>query len=159
MKLATMTLATMKLATLAAAGTALLSACNSATDENPAATASIAGTSWTVAMLEGQAPATGRGGAPTMAFDTEGRVSGSTGCNSFSGGYVLGPEGALRLGGEGAGLATTRMACSPELNGQEATMLRVLGVVASHVIDAKGRLVLMSATGETLLEATPQDAA
>jgi putative lipoprotein len=121
------------------------------------AAVSLAGSSWTVTAIDGQTPVTGRD-APSLAFDGAGRVSGATGCNRFSGGFTTGEGGALTIGGDGAALASTRMACAPELNEQESRMLAALGAVAGFSIQAD-RLSFTDAAGEIVMEAVPASSA
>lgn len=143
-------------AALGALGAAALAlaACSQPEDGATAAAGpSLAGTSWTVTAIDGAPPIAGRD-APSIAFDGEGRVSGATGCNRFSGGFAVGDGGTLTLGGDGAALATTRMACTDELNAQETKMLAVLEAVAGYAVEAD-RLVLSNASGTSLIEAAP----
>jgi heat shock protein HslJ len=86
---------------------------------------SLAGTSWSVVNINnGRQAVVGLvpGSTITMAFDSEGRVSGSTGCNQYSGSY--GGEGdALRL----SQVATTLRACAdPAIDEQEQAFLRAV---------------------------------
>lgn len=84
----------------------------------------LAGTRWTLAQLNGQAPVPGLGDAtPTLEFAAgEPRASGNGGCNQFSGSYTQ--DGAsLRFGP----LVSTRRACADEAaNRQETAYLRAL---------------------------------
>lgn len=84
----------------------------------------LAGTRWTLAQLNGQAPVPGLGDAtPTLEFAAgEPRASGNGGCNQFSGPYTQ--NGAsLRFGP----LVSTRRACADEAaNRQETAYLRAL---------------------------------
>jgi heat shock protein HslJ len=91
---------------------------------------SLAGTSWDVMNLNnGRQAVVGivSGATLTMAFDNDGGVSGSTGCNRFTATYRA--EGdTLRL----SSVATTRMACpDPALAEQEQAFLRALESVAT----------------------------
>ena len=68
----------------------------------------------------------------TIRFDSHERVSGSTGCNSYSASYHL--EGnALRFGAA----AATRRACAPALMDQEQRFTRVLQLTASYRRDGE----------------------
>ncbi|MCK8515650.1 META domain-containing protein [Methylonatrum kenyense] len=80
-------------------------------------------------------------------FDDEGRVSGRAACNSFHGPFEITGE-SLRIGS----LATTMMACEPELMRLESRILRELEQVTRFGIDDGGRLRLYSAGGR-LIEA------
>jgi heat shock protein HslJ len=131
-----------------------LTACAPVTEES----VSLAGTSWTVTALEGQAPLDGRGGAPTLVFNAEGGVAGSTGCNRYSGGAEEGADWSLAIGGEEGALVTTKMACTPLLMAQETRMTAALVRVARYEIAADGRLRLTDDAGAAVLEATPAEA-
>jgi heat shock protein HslJ len=105
----------------------------------------LVGTSWTVERIEelvaDRAPATVR-------FD-EGRVSGRTGCNQYSG-YLQAAGGALRV----SEVRSTRMACPPPVMQQETRFLAALGAVrtARHEGD---RLMLLDETGHVRLVLAP----
>lgn len=93
--------------------------------------AELAGTAWQVtAYNNGQQAVVGvkTGSTITMAFTPQGRVSGSGGCNNYSGSYTA-STGQLTI----ASVATTRRACAdPEgVMAQEAAFLRALETVAS----------------------------
>ena len=100
------------------------------------ATIDLPGTSWALVELDGAEPVADA--APTLAFAEDGTVSGSTGCNTFTGSVTI--EGtALEFGP----LATTRMACAdPAVNEQEQAFLLAIEGVNSYTIDEDGRLVL-----------------
>ncbi len=69
------------------------------------APSSLAGAAWVVASVSGQTPIPG--GEPTVAF-TQTTVSGSAGCNQYSGRYQYDPStGRLAIGD----VAMTAMAC------------------------------------------------
>ncbi|NVK44699.1 MAG: META domain-containing protein [Rhodobacteraceae bacterium] len=82
----------------------------------------------------------------TLVFDGE-RVSGSTGCNRFTGGVELTGEGLSF-----APLAVTRMMCPEALMQQEAHVLEALSKVDRFDIDESGALVLFG-QGEALITA------
>jgi len=91
---------------------------------------SLAGTSWSVVNINnGRQAVVGMvsGSTVTMAFDTAGRVSGTTGCNQYTAAYRA--EGdTLRL----SSVAATRMACAdPAVDEQEQAFLRALKSVAT----------------------------
>ena len=65
--------------------------------------ASLAGTVWRAVSVAGAAPVAGR--EPTITFEAD-RVSGTTGCNQYFGGYTLG-GGAVAF----AAVGMTLMAC------------------------------------------------
>ena len=82
------------------------------------------------------------GSTVTMAFDTAGRVSGTTGCNRYTAAYLA--EGnALRI----SSVAATRMACAdPAVDEQEQAFLRALESVATLGFEGD-RLVLRDKDG------------
>jgi putative lipoprotein len=84
---------------------------------------------------------------PTVRFDPSGTVSGTTGCNRYTGQYTLdGEELAL------SPLASTRMMCSEELMEQEMAFLGTLPwVAAASVLD--GELVLTDLDGSPVVVA------
>lgn len=86
-----------------------------------------------------------------LLFHKEGRVTGSTGCNHFSGAFKLTGESSLQFGG----FATTRMACFPKLQKQEDRLLKTLEKVQSYFWDQEGWLYLKDAKGEVLLKLSP----
>ena len=71
------------------------------------------------------------------------RVSGSTGCNRYSGSYTITDDGALSI----SDVVSTMMACLPEADAVERAMLTALdrtvraqlGVDRLSLIDADGR--------------------
>jgi heat shock protein HslJ len=103
------------------------------------ATTNLPGTSWLLVDLDGAEPVGET--RPHLTFDAEGGVSGSTGCNTFSGEVAIaGPS--LTIGS----LATTDMAClDPEVAAQEVAFLAALEAVTGYTIDDEGRLVLQGA--------------
>lgn len=74
------------------------------------AAASAIVATWTLLGAEGDE-------GPALTFDADGRVSGSTGCNSFSGAYTARGD-ALSF----SPLATTRRACTNEILGRQETV-------------------------------------
>ena len=103
---------------------ALLTACASVTPAAPATGPALDGTSWTVSQLNGKA--TVEGHPPTMRF-ADGRVGGTTGCNTFSTGYTQ--DGARLTFGKD--VAMTAMACTAEaVTAQEQAVTTALGTVA-----------------------------
>ncbi|MXO60303.1 META domain-containing protein [Altererythrobacter salegens] len=84
----------------------------------------------------------------TVMFGSDGTVSGSTGCNTFTGKYTV--DGATLSIGP---LAMTRRACIPALGEQETRFVKVLQDVSSWFIDRGGRLVLRTGDGRSLTAA------
>jgi heat shock protein HslJ len=89
----------------------------------------IAGTRWELAAIEGVTPI--EGSRIWIAFKPdETWVSGSSGCNRFTGSYIRRGEDGIRIGP----LSSTRMFCNqPEgVMQQEARFLHLLGEAASY---------------------------
>ena len=82
----------------------------------------------------------------TFNFGADGRVSGSTGCNNFNGGYTQDGAG-LKIGA----LATTRRGCVPALMNQEMAFLKIMQDVTGWSADEHGRVSLITADGRRLL--------
>ncbi|WP_338466802.1 YbaY family lipoprotein [Novosphingobium sp. ZN18A2] len=82
----------------------------------------------------------------TILFGTDGRVSGSTGCNTFSASYTANGN-ALSIGP----VATTRRACLPALDKQQARFLEAMQSLSQWSLDPQGRLVLRGANGHVIV--------
>lgn len=105
---------------------------------------SLAG-AWTVVSISGQ-PVVADSGA-LIEFSGE-HVSGSSGCNRFSGGYTL---SGTRL--EIGQAVSTRMACPEPLMDQEQRFFAALTTVASARLNS-GSLELVDADGNTVFVAS-----
>ena len=99
----------------------------------------LAGSEW------GFAGETGRT-ARFVQFRADGVVGGSSGCNRFTGAYSH-KDGELTLGP----LASTRMACPPEVMEREQQFLSMLGNVRYAEADDL-KLTLKDGNGEVLAE-------
>jgi heat shock protein HslJ len=100
------------------------------------ATIDLPGTSWVLAELDGTAPVGET--PPTLAFDDQGGVTGTGGCNTYNGEVTI--DGSdLTF----SPLATTQMFCAEEgVADQEQAFLTALQDVTSYTVDDEGRLVL-----------------
>jgi heat shock protein HslJ len=111
---------------------------------DPQSTA-LAGTSWrATAVNNGRGAVQGllSGSTITLAFDDQGRISGSAGCNRYMGRYTV-SDGVLKL----SPAASTRMACPDDrLAAQEDAYLKALATVSTLRMEAD-RLELRTATG------------
>lgn len=97
----------------------------------------LTGLDRSVTQVAGQPVPTG---VPTaLSFSPDGRVTGQSGCNRFSGTYSLTGEG-LTLGP----LMTTRMACAEPAASVESAILAALQSVSRFDLDDAGALVLMA---------------
>lgn len=99
------------------------------------------GTAWVLAELPGQALV--NPGNVTLRF-ADGRTSGSDGCNRFTGGFVADAK-SLQF----TQLASTQMACTPELMTQAAAVQGALGAARSYRADG-ARLELLAADGSAV---------
>lgn len=72
-----------------------------------------------------------------LTFASDGKLSGSTGCNRFSGTYRV--NGSHMTIGT---LATTRMACAEALMNQEAAFVEAVSSISQFTFDATGALLL-----------------
>jgi heat shock protein HslJ len=106
------------------------------------ATIDLPGTSWVLVELDGAAPVGET--APTIAFDDQGGVSGTGGCNSYNGEVTI--DGSdLTF----SPLATTQMFCGEDgVSDQEQAFLTAVQEATSYTVDNEGRLVLQD--GATL---------
>jgi putative lipoprotein len=114
----------------------------------PTPVADLSGSSWTVVAV-GDAPLA-VAEPPRVEFAAEGRIGGSTGCNTMTGSYAV--DGASLSFGP---LATTRRACEQQLMDLEAAVLEAFAGVAGWEIDGDGRLHLGGPTELVLEPAAP----
>lgn len=100
------------------------------------AASAIVGPTWTLTQLGADRPTAS---PATITFGADGRVNGSTGCNSFFGAYTLSPTGALALSQVGS----TRMACAGPDMAQETRVLDAINRADRAAVQG-GRLMLMA---------------
>lgn len=106
--------------------------------------ATLDGTAWVLVSLDG-APVVD-GSEVTLQFGADNRVSGSGGCNSFGGPYLVDGD-SIAFGM----LASTLMACMDEdLMQQEAAFFQALNAVSSYAIEGN-TLTLTTDDGATLI--------
>lgn len=98
---------------------------------------------WRVESIDGQ-PASAKAEV-TIDIGTDGRATGSGGCNRFSGTVKV--DGAAITFGPAA---STRMMCEPEISTQEAKFFQTLEKVKGWAWDGPA-LTLSDAAGKTLL--------
>lgn len=112
---------------------ALVTACDAFTDDN--ANGGIGGTSWTVVRING-AP-TQPDARPTMDFAFDGSLSGSGGCNQYTGSFRT-DEDRITV----RDLASTMMACDAGLMAQEQALSAALGGATTWYLTEQGDLEL-----------------
>lgn len=100
----------------------------------PAAGLELAGSEWVLETLAGEPRAAGL--RSTVAFDSDGRITGDAACNRYFGSYAVDGD-AIAVGHLGA----TQMACPPEVMVEEDRFLDALGR-ANHASLREGLLVL-----------------
>ena len=107
----------------------------------------LVGTTWTLSSISSGDVVTSviSGTEITAVFSTDNTVSGSAGCNGFSGRYSQAGD-SLSL----SPLATTRMACKKYVMAQERVFLNAMSGVRSYAIDGT-QLTVFDASGATLL--------
>jgi heat shock protein HslJ len=117
----------------------------------PAAAPRLEGVAWEVAGFNNGRQAVASpilGSSITLKFE-DGTVSGSAGCNRFTGGYEASDE-SLSI----KPLATTRMACDAKLMEQEQRFLAALQSATTWSV-VRGMLDVHRADGERVLMANP----
>jgi heat shock protein HslJ len=118
-----------------------LAACSAASPivTRSAVPATLAGTAWTAVLVAGQP--TVSGSEPTVTFTTD-HVSGSTGCNSYSGPYHY-SAGTIAFGD----LATTLIGCFGAVSDVEQRFTKALDGATTVSMDPNGRLVIDGSGG------------
>ncbi|MBP6515067.1 MAG: META domain-containing protein [Steroidobacteraceae bacterium] len=104
--------------------------------------AALDGTGWILATLNGQPPVAGQ--KPTARFEA-GSLSGTDGCNRFSGPYTA-TDTSLTVD---SNLAATQMACAEPVMQQSATFTSALRETRRYVRE-RHRLSLLAADGREL---------
>jgi len=125
----------------------LLGACSTMAPTDKAT--SLDGTNWVLSTLPGKALVAGS--FVTLRFE-DGRVSGTDGCNRYSGAYTA-SGGQLQFDER---MATTMMACTDPLMEQANAFMAALAQVRSYRI-AAGQLILLSADDALLANLKRQD--
>jgi len=138
---------------LLVAGALSAVACSPLPDDNT--NGGLVNTSWTVVSIAG-AP-TLADARPTLTFAPDGTVSGSAGCNRYSGPFRT-DGGAIAIGE----VASTLMGCDGDRNAQEIAFLDALRGAAMWRLADDGNLVLNGAgeivAGPGVAEGPPGDA-
>jgi heat shock protein HslJ len=103
----------------------------------------LAGTSWTLATLNGEAPLAET--EITLNFGEDGNLSGSDGCNRFSTSYTVDGD-SITIAPNGA---STMMACPEPVMEQATALMTTLGDVTAYTVDSAS-LSLADASGVTV---------
>jgi heat shock protein HslJ len=116
---------------------------------NPSSSPDISGTSWTLGSFDGggtfKTPAAG-GAAAVLNFESGGRFSATTGCNSLMGTYFVSASRLTFTPGPTTGRACTDAAA----HAQDAAIVRSLPQVRNYRVQNRV-LTLLGETGNTLL--------
>jgi hypothetical protein len=104
----------------------------------------ISGRDWRAANLNGVPVLPGS--SVTLRLEGGDRVSGSAGCNLYSGTYRL----MSKEGIDFTTLTTTRKACAPDLMDQERRFLSILEAVEGHSFYSDGSFSLVSPDGRAI---------
>jgi heat shock protein HslJ len=111
----------------------------------------FAGISWALETYRGSdGSLTGINPATTVnaLFGSDGKITGSAGCNSYSGGYTLTGKNGISIGP----LAMTLMYCGePGVMDQETAYITNLQAAAFYEVTSEGKLHLMDAAGTPVL--------
>jgi heat shock protein HslJ len=123
---------------------ATLTACVAQTVNQPAPVdaSPLEGTHWTLVEAAGQGPVANSDA--TLGFES-GRVQGTDGCNRYSGPYAQ-TGSALRIG---PNLASTRMACPPEVMARADAFMKAL-IETRSLLVRDGELQLLAEDGKPL---------
>ena len=125
----------------------LLAACATTGSEPPpgaASSARLQGGEWRIEDIGGQGVIDGS--RATLAFGSDGRLSGDASCNRLIASYTV--EGG-KITISPAGL--TMMACPPALMDQERKLVDLLRAVDAYRIDDTGALLLRTAAGKQVV--------
>jgi heat shock protein HslJ len=82
----------------------------------------------------------------TLRLGEGGQASGNSGCNSFTTTYQLASRERIDFGP----IASTRMACAPEIMEQEARFLSILGAAGSYSVYGSGAVSIIAPDGRAI---------
>jgi heat shock protein HslJ len=111
----------------------------SVTPTTPAAPDTLSGTSWKAITVAGQAVVVGH--EPTATF-TAAEVAGTTGCNSYGGGYTY-ADGKIAF----MPLRMTMMGCIGPIGEVEGRFTAAMSGATTAAVDAQGQLIIDGAAG------------
>lgn len=119
------------------AGVLALAACGSAGSQKGSG-GDLTGKMWGLSALMGEPPMAGT--MLTAEFTSNGKVSGSAGCNQYAGTYTVSGD-TITIASP---LASTMMACEQEVMDQESAYLKALGEAKTYAV-SKDELTLTDA--------------
>ena len=123
------------------AGLLTLAACGAPASQDGGG--DVTGKVWALTTLNGQPPVDGRG--ISAQFTADGKVSGSAGCNQYSGKYTVSGSNITF----DPSIATTMMACSQPIMDQESAYLKMLGEAKTYTV--KGDELTLTGANNTKL--------
>jgi heat shock protein HslJ len=126
----------------------LLTACTSSAPQQ-AGGGDLTGQVWALTELLGKPPVAGTG--VSAQFTSDGKVSGSAGCNRYAGAYTVSGSNITIS----SPLASTMMMCEPDVMAQETVYLITLGEARTFSIKGD-KLTITGADGKTLATYTAQ---
>ena len=141
-------LSTIGVALALAAGLAIASQAAAAPARQGTLPAEMVGVTWQLAAYQkAGADVDISAAAITLQFSADGQVSGSGGCNTYSGSYTAGDGGQLTF----SPLISTRKFCAPEaIMTLESSYLQGLQGVSAYKLSGTAQLELTSSGGDTL---------
>lgn len=108
----------------------------------------IIGSEWLLLSLQNSAGSQDTGGKNlSVQFNADGTVFGSSGCNTFRGGYTASSPQGVKFGE----LATTLIGCEEAVATLESDYLAALKEITTYSLDSLGLLKLSSADGQVVL--------
>ena len=128
--------------------TTLLAACGGTAMTPSTRLPNLDGTDWVLTELTGRTLLDRS--KPTVQFAGD-RVTGSDGCNRYTGRYTVAKQAFKVV----PPLASTQMACAPEITGQAGAFIEALSVAGSYRIK-DDQLELLAASGGVLARFAPQ---
>jgi len=124
------------------AGMMILAACASPVSQ-PGGGGDLTGKVWALTELMGKPPGAGTG--ISAQFSSDGKVSGSAGCNRYSGTYTVSGN-SITIS---SSMATTMMMCEQPVMDQESAYLKALA--DAKTFEVKGDILTLAAADKTSL--------
>lgn len=124
------------------AAAVLVAACSGSATPAPTAPPALPGTSWLLSLQGGSAPAARQ--LPTLVFGTDGKVSGFTGCDPYTGTFTVSGQ---TLAFASLALTPSNNQCAPEVVTAADAFMAALGGVTGW-----STTVLPAASGVTMLQ-------
>lgn len=119
------------------------------TRKQPEPDKALEGTPWQLdSFVSNDAARSLFAGTQITATFADGRVTGSAGCNNYSGSYTLN-DGKISVGND---IVSTRKACQPDVMQQEQEFLQALAATTSYAIDG-AQLTLSQPGGQLVFKA------